>query len=141
MDNFNGYYDYELRILTKEQKIGIASTATLLLAMALIFNVFAFSAHMKRFYHFYCTNLLYSVDSHFVDIFFCRKMRPLFRACLISLTVSDMITVVFMYANNISQMTNDLSGIWVNSKFDENKTNNKTPKYIKFIDLMILSFV
>lgn len=48
MDNFSGYYDYELRILGKGQKIGIATTATLLLAAALIFNVSAFSAHMKR---------------------------------------------------------------------------------------------
>lgn len=46
--NFTGYYDYELRILTHAQKIGIASTATFLLVLALIFNISAFLAHMKR---------------------------------------------------------------------------------------------
>lgn len=49
-------------------------------------------------------------------------MRPLFRACLISLTMSDIITAVFMYTNYMSQMTNALSGVWVISRAYEKKT-------------------
>lgn len=48
-------------------------------------------------------------------------MRPLFRACLISLTMSDIITAVFMYTNYMSQMTNALSGVWVISRPYEQK--------------------
>lgn len=119
--NFTGYYDYELRILSKCQKIGIAIGASILLVLALMFNISAFLAHMKRFaIQFDCLSL---IRADFPEIFGCttiilrfRKIRPLFRTCLISLTISDLITIVFMYANYITQMTNDLNAVWVNTK-------------------------
>lgn len=47
--NLTAVYDYTLNKLTNSQKFSIATAATFLLILALIFNVAAFLAHFKRF--------------------------------------------------------------------------------------------
>lgn len=45
-----------------------------------------------------------------------RSIRPLFRSCLISLAISDIITSVFAAITYISQFVDDRTVIWVRAK-------------------------
>lgn len=81
--------DYSLEKLTKTQRIIFLTVLTVLVSIAVIGNLATIVFNIRR------------------------QIRPLFRSCLISLSISDIITSVFGAVTYYSQFIEEKTVLWV----------------------------
>lgn len=84
-----GILDTDLTALTNGQKNFFIITVTILCCMSLLGNVSTLVVNVRR------------------------KIRPFFRACLISLAFSDLMNTLFLSTAYLSQFTEEYVQIWV----------------------------
>ena len=84
--------DYTLEKLTQTQRIVFLIVTIILAAIALIGNL---------------ATILFNVR---------RKIRPLFKSCLISLALSDILTGTFAATTYFSQFIDEKTVLWVSVK-------------------------
>lgn len=112
--NYHGILDTDLAVLTAAQKNIFIAILSVLCVLSLCGNV--------------CT----------LFVNFRRKIRPFFRACLISLAFSDLMNTVFLTASYLSQFTADFIQIWVNI---HSHTHTHTYTFIMFIPQLVTTVV
>lgn len=81
--------DYSLEKMTKTQRIIFLIVLTVLVSIAVIGNLATIVFNIRR------------------------QIRPLFRSCLISLSISDIITSVFGAVTYYSQFIEEKTVLWV----------------------------
>lgn len=99
--NYPGVLDSDLTSLTTAQRNIFIVILTILFVLSMCGNMCTFFVNFRR------------------------KIRPFFRACLISLAFSDLMNTVFLTTAYLSQFTAEYVQIWVNKIEQKKKYTNR----------------